>query len=117
MPEATKFPRPVVLCILDGWGDREAADDNAISLAKTPTWDRLVSDCPRARLDASAQEVGLPQGQMRNSEVGHMNLGAGRVVYQSLTRIDKDLEDGTFAENPVLCTAIDKAVGSGRAVG
>ncbi|MEQ8227389.1 MAG: 2,3-bisphosphoglycerate-independent phosphoglycerate mutase [Rhodospirillales bacterium] len=113
MPEATKFPRPVVLCILDGWGDREAADDNAISLAKTPTWDRLVSDCPRARLDASAQEVGLPQGQMGNSEVGHMNLGAGRVVMQDLPKIDAAMDDGSLAENPALVSFIDgmKAAG------
>ena len=74
----TSRPKPVVLCILDGWGDRQAAEDNAIHLAKTPTWDRLVAECPRARLDASAKEVGLPQGQMGNSEVGHMNIGAGR---------------------------------------
>lgn len=113
MPEATKHPRPVVLCILDGWGDREAAPDNAISLAKTPTWDRLVAECPRARLDASAQEVGLPQGQMGNSEVGHMNLGAGRIVMQDLPRIDAAVADGSLAKNPALTAFIDSLKASG----
>ena len=113
MPEATKTPRPVVLCVLDGWGDREAADDNAISLAKTPTWDRLVDQCPRARLDASAQEVGLPQGQMGNSEVGHMNLGAGRIVMQDLPKIDAAMNDGSLAENPQLLTFIDTLKAAG----
>ena len=113
MPEATKSPRPVVLCILDGWGDREPAADNAISLAETPTWDRLVADCPRARLDASAQEVGLPQGQMGNSEVGHMNLGAGRIVLQDLPKIDAAVEDGTLAENAALVAYIEKLKTSG----
>ncbi len=113
MPEATKTPRPVVLCILDGWGDREAAPDNAISMAPTPTWDRLLADCPRARLDASAQEVGLPQGQMGNSEVGHMNLGAGRIVLQDLPKIDAAVADGSLAENPALTAFIDGLKQSG----
>ena len=93
------IPKPVVLCILDGWGERAPADDNAIALAKTPTWDHMVADLPRSRLNASAGEVGLPEGQMGNSEVGHMNLGAGRVVLQELPKIDKAVADGTLAKN------------------
>ncbi len=95
-------PRPVVLCILDGWGAREAAPDNAIALAKTPYLDRLYRTRPHALIDASELEVGLPSGQMGNSEVGHMNLGAGRVVMQDLPRIDRALADGSLAASPVL---------------
>ena len=114
-PAAVKRPRPVVLCILDGWGDRAPAADNAISLADTPTWDRLVADGPRARLDASGQEVGLPQGQMGNSEVGHMNIGAGRVVLQDLPRIDAAIANGSLAKNPRLAAFIDALKASGGA--
>ena len=113
MTDKNSRPRPVVLCILDGWGDRGAADDNAIHLGKTPTWDRLVADMPHARLDASAQEVGLPQGQMGNSEVGHMNLGAGRIVMQDLPKIDAAVEDGSLAANPNLTTFINDLKASG----
>ncbi len=95
-------PNPVVLCILDGWGDRKATPDNAISVAATPVWDAMLAKYPRAHLDASAQEVGLPQGQMGNSEVGHMNLGAGRVVMQELPKIDAAVRDGTLATEPAL---------------
>lgn len=91
---------PVVLCVLDGWGDRDGGNDNAIALADTPNWDRLSHACPRSRLNASAGEVGLPDGQMGNSEVGHMNLGAGRVVMQDLPRIDAAFRDGSVAQNP-----------------
>lgn len=101
---------PTALIILDGWGHRDPADDNAISNANTPFWDKLWQQQPKTLINTSGMFVGLPQGQMGNSEVGHMNLGAGRVVYQSLTRIDKDIEDGTFPDNKVLCEAIDKAV-------
>jgi 2,3-bisphosphoglycerate-independent phosphoglycerate mutase len=80
--------RPVLLCVLDGWGERGETDNNAIALAETPVWDRLTTTCPRGHLDASEDHVGLPAGQMGNSEVGHMNLGAGRVVLQDLPRID-----------------------------
>ncbi len=100
--EGSGRPRPVVLCILDGWGAREAAPDNAIALAKTPCLDRLTAKRPHALIDASELEVGLPAGQMGNSEVGHMNLGAGRVVLQDLPRIDKALEDGSLARSPEL---------------
>ena len=92
-------PKPVVLCILDGWGERSEADNNAIAQGQTPNWDRFMARGPSAHLSASALDVGLPVGQMGNSEVGHMNLGAGRVVYQSLTLIDKQIADGDFFEN------------------
>ncbi len=95
--------RPVVLCVLDGWGHRpEPAADNAILNARTPHLDRLAKRHPVALLDASALHVGLPQGQMGNSEVGHMNLGAGRVVMQDLPRIDQAIADGSLARNETL---------------
>ena len=110
----TATRKPTALIILDGWGHRDPAEDNAIS--NTPCWDKLWENQPKTLINTSGMFVGLPQGQMGNSEVGHMNLGAGRVVYQSLTRIDKDVEEGSFTENSVLCAAIDKAVSSNRAV-
>ena len=94
--------KPVVLCILDGWGDREDGEDNAILKGNTPTWDRMKSTYPSTQLQASAQDVGLPTGQMGNSEVGHMNLGAGRVVMQDLPRIDAAMTDGTITRNDQL---------------
>ena len=112
----TSTRKTTALIILDGWGHRDPADDNAISKARTPFWDKAWAECPKTLINTSGMFVGLPQGQMGNSEVGHMNLGAGRVVYQSLTRIDKDLEDGTFNDNPVLCAAIDKAVANDGAI-
>jgi len=93
---------PVVLCILDGWGERAETENNAIALGQTPVWDRLVNTVPKATLDASAGDVGLPAGQMGNSEVGHMNLGAGRIVLQDLPRIDAAVDDGCLAANPRL---------------
>ncbi len=99
-----------LLLILDGWGYREETSANAIHAANSPVWDRLWENQPRTLIDTSGKSVGLPAGQMGNSEVGHMNLGAGRVVYQSLTRIDKDIEDGHFFDNAVLTAAVDKAV-------
>ena len=92
--------RPVVLCILDGWGHRETREANAIQLGRTPVLDRLWQTCPHALIDASAQEVGLPAGQMGNSEVGHMNLGAGRIVMQDLPRIDAAIEQGELGRLP-----------------
>ncbi|MDY6798052.1 MAG: 2,3-bisphosphoglycerate-independent phosphoglycerate mutase [Pseudomonadota bacterium] len=112
----TDTRKPTALIILDGWGHRDPAEDNAISNANTPFWDKAWSERPKTLINTSGMFVGLPQGQMGNSEVGHMNLGAGRVVYQSLTRVDKDVEDGTFGKNPVICAAIDKAINAGRAV-
>jgi len=109
-------PRPVVLCILDGWGYRAESRDNAIALADTPHWDRLAASCPHALLETSGLAVGLPDGQMGNSEVGHMNLGAGRVVMQDLPRIDTAAADGSLAANPVLLKAIDALKASGGAL-
>ena len=101
--------RRVVLIILDGFGYREAAPDNAISLAEKPVWDALWRDCPHGLIDASEQYVGLPKGQFGNSEVGHLNLGAGRVVYQDLTRVDHALDTGEFQTNAALVAACDTA--------
>ncbi|MGQ9366888.1 2,3-bisphosphoglycerate-independent phosphoglycerate mutase [Azospirillum sp. ST 5-10] len=101
MTEAQR-PRPVVLCIMDGWGHRQEREDNAVALADTPNFDRLWESEPRAFLDASEEEVGLPKGQMGNSEVGHMNLGAGRVVRQDLVMIDHAIADGEFERNAVI---------------
>jgi 2,3-bisphosphoglycerate-independent phosphoglycerate mutase len=100
---------PLLLLILDGWGIREVAPDNAIAQAHTPNWDRLWRDCPHALLETSGEAVGLPDGQMGNSEVGHMNIGAGRIVYQELTRIHKAIESGEFARNPALLETIAAA--------
>jgi 2,3-bisphosphoglycerate-independent phosphoglycerate mutase len=96
----------VVLLILDGFGCREDAPDNAITRASAPHWRALLATCPHTTIDASEQRVGLPEGQMGNSEVGHLNIGAGRIVYQDLTRIDVAIRDGEFARNPVLVDAI-----------
>ncbi len=90
--------RPVILCVLDGWGERAERADNAVALAQTPNWDRFAETYPHAHLDASEEQVGLPAGQMGNSEVGHMNLGAGRPVLQDLPRIDTAIEEGTVAD-------------------
>ncbi|MCF6316064.1 MAG: 2,3-bisphosphoglycerate-independent phosphoglycerate mutase [Marinosulfonomonas sp.] len=95
-------PKPVVLCILDGWGIRKADAANAPALADTPNFDRILRDCPSSRLITHGPDVGLPSGQMGNSEVGHTNIGAGRVVPMDLGMIDLAIEDGTFASNTVL---------------
>jgi len=105
--------RPVVLLVLDGWGYREEREGNAIALAQTPTWDRLWSRAPRTLLDASGLAVGLPEGQMGNSEVGHLNLGAGRVVTQDLVRINHAIGDGSFFANTALAEACDTAKRAG----
>ena len=105
--------RPVVLLILDGFGSREAAPDNAIAHAAMPHWTRLLATAPHTTIDASELSVGLPEGQMGNSEVGHLNIGAGRVVYQDFTRIDHAIATGEFAANPVLVAAVDAARGRG----
>lgn len=107
---------PTALIILDGWGHRDETDSNAIANANTPTWDHLLKTYPNALIQTSGNAVGLPEGQMGNSEVGHMNLGAGRIVYQNFTRINKDVADGEFFNNKVLCDAIDKAKANGGAV-
>src|SRR4051812_5495549 len=99
---------------MDGWGNAPPGPGNAVTLADTPTFDRLLATAPRAELIPFGREVGLPEGQMGNSEVGHLNLGAGRIVYQTLTRIDLAIEDGTFMANPALLAAIDHAKRHGR---
>ena len=100
--------RPVMLAILDGWGWREDEADNAVRLARTPTFDRLWTTCPHALLRTSGLDVGLPQGQMGNSEVGHLNIGAGRVVMQDLPRIGQAIESGEIAKSPALTGLIAK---------
>jgi 2,3-bisphosphoglycerate-independent phosphoglycerate mutase len=95
--------------VLDGWGIREQREHNAIKLARTPIFNELLERYPHAQLIASGEHVGLPAGQMGNSEVGHMNMGAGRVVYQDLTRIDKSIRDGDFFDNQALVAAMDRA--------
>jgi 2,3-bisphosphoglycerate-independent phosphoglycerate mutase len=112
----SKTPGPLVLMILDGWGQREPADDNAISLAATPNWDKLWDLAPHCTLETSGEAVGLPPGQMGNSEVGHMNIGAGRIVYQDFTKISRAIEDGSFRTNPALCQAVERSAANGGTV-
>ena len=99
--------KPAVLLILDGYGLNEKTEGNAVAQANTPVMDRLMKECPFVKGNASGMAVGLPDGQMGNSEVGHLNMGAGRIVYQELTRITKEIQDGDFFKNPGLMSAID----------
>ena len=108
--------KPFVLIIMDGWGYREDTSNNAIANANTPVLDGLWQNKPSTLISGSGLDVGLPHGQMGNSEVGHVNLGAGRIVYQDFTRITKAIEDGSFNENPALVNAVDKAVAADKAV-
>ena len=101
--------KPVMLMILDGFGIAEKSEGNAVALANKPNFDRLVKEYPNTQLQASGMAVGLPEGQMGNSEVGHLNIGAGRIVYQELTRITKAIEDGDFFENEALMKAMKNA--------
>jgi 2,3-bisphosphoglycerate-independent phosphoglycerate mutase len=114
MAQAKKSP--LALIILDGWGHREDAESNAIANANTPILDALVEKYANTFISGSGLDVGLPDGQMGNSEVGHVNLGAGRVVYQDFTRITKAIEEGDFFENPILVSNMDKAIQAGKAV-
>src|SRR4030067_3513265 len=107
---------PVLLLILDGFGYREDADFNAILPARKPNWDRLWHDHPHTLINASEKFLGLPSHQMGNSEVGHLNIGAGRVVYQDLSRVDVAIEDGSFFTNPALIKAIAQARQNGSAL-
>ena len=93
---------PVVLVVLDGWGFRRGGDGNAIELARSPIWHKMWETSPRTLLEASGRAVGLPEGQMGNSEVGHLNLGAGRIVHQDIVRVSDAIESGAFFENPAL---------------
>src|SRR4051812_4878491 len=110
---STSRRQPVVLLVLDGWGYRKERDGNAIAMARTPTWDALWTGPSRTLLHASGLPVGLPEGQMGNSEVGHLNLGAGRVVMQDLVRINRAIEDGEFFENPAFIAACDAVTKGG----
>lgn len=101
--------KPLLLCIMDGFGINPAEKGNAIKMAKTPNLDKLFQTYPHTQLSASGMAVGLPEGQMGNSEVGHTNIGAGRIVYQELTRITKSIQDGDFYENEALLKAIENA--------
>jgi len=107
-------PKPLVLIILDGWGYAPPSPANAISLARKPTYDRLLAEYPNTLIHTSGRYVGLPTGQMGNSEVGHLNIGAGRVVYMDITKIDLMIENGEFYSNPVLVDAIKQARTGGR---
>ena len=101
--------KPTVLMILDGYGLNDNCSHNAVCEARTPVMDQLMSQCPYVKGQASGLAVGLPEGQMGNSEVGHLNMGAGRIVYQELTRITKSIEDGDFFRNKELLAAIRNA--------
>ena len=100
--------KPTVLMILDGYGLNDKVEGNAVLQANTPNMDKLMAEYPYVKGYASGLAVGLPDGQMGNSEVGHMNMGAGRIVYQELTRITKEIQDGDFFENPALMSAINQ---------
>ncbi len=111
-----KKKAPILLTILDGWGHTDETSGNAIANANTPVWDELYAKYPNTLISASGASVGLPGGQMGNSEVGHLNLGAGRVVYQELTRIQRAIESGMFYENQTLKDAVDVAINNDSAV-
>ena len=108
--------KPTVLMILDGYGLNDKCEHNAVCEAKTPIMDQLMSQCPYVKGQASGLAVGLPDGQMGNSEVGHLNMGAGRVVYQELTRITKAIQDGDFFENEELVKAVENAKANNSAL-
>ncbi len=108
--------KPTVLLVLDGWGISDREEHNAILAARTPVWDRLWRECPHTAIKTSGSSVGLPTGQMGNSEVGHLNLGAGRVVYQEFTRVSRSIRTGSFYANRTLTDAVDAAIESHRAV-
>src|SRR5258706_10215903 len=105
---------PLVLIILDGWGYRAETKANAIALARKPTYDRFLRDFPNTLIQTSGPFVGLPEGQMGNSEVGHLNIGAGRVVHMDITRIDELIATGDFFSHPVLLDAVKHARTGGR---
>ena len=104
----TKRPKPIVLTVLDGWGYRAETKGNAIALARKPNYDRLLADYPNTLIQTSGPAVGLPEGQMGNSEVGHLNMGAGRVVRMDITRIDQAIADGSFFKNGPLLKTMER---------
>src|ERR1700750_3149052 len=102
-------PKPLVLTILDGWGFSPKTENNAIALARKPNYDKLLTEFPNTLIYTSGRYVGLPDGQMGNSEVGHLNIGAGRVVYMDITKIDLMIENGELFKNPALLSAMKNA--------
>ena len=108
--------KPLALIIMDGWGYSEKKEGNAVAAANTPNLNALCAKYANTLISGSGMDVGLPDGQMGNSEVGHVNIGAGRVVYQELTRVTKEIRDGDFFKNEALCKAVDTAVSTGKAV-
>ncbi|MCF7969130.1 MAG: 2,3-bisphosphoglycerate-independent phosphoglycerate mutase, partial [Methylococcaceae bacterium] len=109
-------PKPVVLIILDGFGYNESSQYNAIAAANTPTWTGLWDSCPHTLLHCAGETVGLPDDQMGNSEVGHLHLGAGRLINQDYTAVNKSIRDGSFFSNPALTAAVEKAKSNGKAL-
>ena len=109
-----KRPKPLVLIILDGWGYRAESKANAIALARKPNYDRLLREYPNTLIQTSGHYVGLPDGQMGNSEVGHLNIGAGRIVHMDSTRIELMIQNGEFFSHPVLLAAMKNARSGGR---
>src|ERR1017187_9312932 len=101
-------PRPVILCILDGWGYSPETRGNAIALARKPNWDRLTAAYPHTLIHTSGPYVGLPEGQMGNSEVGHLNMGAGRIIHMDITRLDLAIANGEFYREPLLLQAMER---------
>src|SRR4030081_4043287 len=110
----SKRPKPIVLTVLDGWGYRAETQGNAIALARKPTYDALLKKFPNTLIHTSGPFVGLPEGQMGNSEVGHLNIGAGRIVHMDITRIDQMIQNGDFFSHPVLLDAMKHARSGGR---
>src|SRR5258705_5762171 len=106
--------KPLILTILDGWGFSPAVEGNAIAAARKPTYDRFLRDFPNTLIQTSGPFVGLPEGQMGNSEVGHLNIGAGRVVHMDITRIDNMIATGAFFSDPVLLDAMKQGRSGGR---
>ena len=103
-----KRPRPIILTVLDGWGYRAETKGNAIALARKPNYDRLLKDFPNTLIHTSGPYVGLPEGQMGNSEVGHLNIGAGRIVQMDITRVDQLIASGEFFRQPLLLEAMER---------
>ncbi len=109
-------PKTVILIILDGWGHSEKTDFNAVYNARKPTWNKLWESYPHTLISASGTDVGLPDRQMGNSEVGHMNIGSGRIINQDFTRISQAIEDGSFYKNEALCATLKDVAQGGKAV-
>ena len=105
-----------LLIILDGWGHSEATENNAIAIANTPNWDHFLNNYPHTLLGTSGISVGLPSGQMGNSEVGHLTIGSGRIIEQDFTRIQNDVDSGEFSKNALICAALNETRKNDKAV-